>query len=86
MVIKNIKSFTAMKIIDAIINNPQESRKEWMLDLFEKNGQRMKSNFLPILIGINSGSMRITLFCLTLKKSITRGLFICIKIRKEQGL
>ena len=45
MVIKNIKSFTAMKIIDAIINNPQESRKEWMLDLFEKNGQRMKSNF-----------------------------------------
>lgn len=45
MVIKNIKSFTAMKIIDAIINNKQESRKEWMLDLFEKNGQRMKSNF-----------------------------------------
>jgi putative transposase len=45
VVIKNIKSFTAMKLIDAIINNPQESRREWMLDLFEKNGQRMKSNF-----------------------------------------
>jgi len=45
MVLKNIKSFTAMKIIDAIINNPHESRKNWMLDLFEKNGQRMKSNF-----------------------------------------
>jgi REP element-mobilizing transposase RayT len=45
MVLKNIKSFTAMKIIDAIINNPQESRKEWMLDLFEKNGAKMKSNF-----------------------------------------
>ena len=45
MVIKNIKSFTAMKIIDAIINNKQESRKEWMPDIFEKNGQRMKSNF-----------------------------------------
>lgn len=44
MVIKNIKSFTAMKIIDAIINKPRESRKNWMLDLFEKNGQRMKSN------------------------------------------
>ena len=28
MVIKNIKSFTAMKLIDAVINNPQESRKE----------------------------------------------------------
>ena len=38
--IKNIKSFTAMKIMDAIINNPQESRKVWLLDLFEKNGQR----------------------------------------------
>ncbi len=45
MVIKNIKSFTAMKLIDAIINNPQESRKRWMLDLFEKNGANMKSNF-----------------------------------------
>jgi REP element-mobilizing transposase RayT len=45
MVIKNIKSFTALKIIDAIINNPQESRREWMLDLFEKNGRKMKSNF-----------------------------------------
>ncbi|HEU5365018.1 MAG TPA: hypothetical protein VFU62_05780 [Hanamia sp.] len=40
MVIKNIRGFTAMKIMDAIINNPQESRKAWMLDLFEKNGQR----------------------------------------------
>jgi hypothetical protein len=49
-----------MKIIDAIINNRQESRKEcltdWviqagMLNLFEKNGQRMKSNFRPELSG-----------------------------------
>jgi hypothetical protein len=40
MVIKNIRGFTSMKIMDAIINNPQESRKAWMLDLFEKNGQR----------------------------------------------
>lgn len=47
MVIKNIKSFTAMKLIDAIINNPQESRKKWMLDLFEKNGLNNKSNFSP---------------------------------------
>jgi len=30
--IKNIKSFTAMKIIDAIIKNPQESRKECLPD------------------------------------------------------
>ena len=47
-----------MKIIDAIINNPQESRKEWMLNLFEKNGKLKKSNFLPIAIGISSGSMK----------------------------
>lgn len=45
LVLKNIKSFTALKIIDAIINNPIESRKRWMLDLFEKNGQANKSNF-----------------------------------------
>lgn len=45
MVLKNIKSFTALKIIDAVINNPKESRKGWMLDLFEKNGKATKSNF-----------------------------------------
>ena len=56
MVLKNIKSFTAMKIIDAIIKNPQESRKNWMLDLFEKNGQRMKSNLRPVGSGVISGS------------------------------
>lgn len=44
MVLKNIKSFTALKIIDAIINNEQESRKEWMLNVFEKNGKANKSN------------------------------------------
>jgi len=45
MVIKNIKSFTAIKIIDAIINNDSESRKNWMLDIFEKNGKTKKSNY-----------------------------------------
>ena len=45
LVLKNIKSFTALKIIDAIINNPHESRRGWMLDLFEKNGKTKKSNF-----------------------------------------
>lgn len=44
LVIKNIKSFTAIRLIDAIINNQQESRKEWVLDLFEKNGEANKSN------------------------------------------
>jgi len=45
MVIKNIKSFTAIKIIDAIINNDNECRKEWILDIFETNGKARKSNY-----------------------------------------
>lgn len=45
MVFKNIKSFTAIRIIDAILNNPKESRKHWMLDIFEKNGAQNKSNY-----------------------------------------
>lgn len=45
LVLKNIKSFTAIKIIDAIINNPQESRREFMLNIFEKNGKANKRNF-----------------------------------------
>ena len=36
MVIKNIKSFTAMKLIDSVINNGQESRKDCPP---ERNGQ-----------------------------------------------
>ena len=44
MVLRNIKSFTAMKLIDAIIKNPKESRKEWMLGIFEKNGLESKNN------------------------------------------
>lgn len=44
MVIKNIKSFTALKIIDAIINNTKESRREWLLPLFEQYGATKKSN------------------------------------------
>ena len=33
-----------MKLIDAIIKNPKESRKEWMLSVFEKNGIASKNN------------------------------------------
>ncbi|MEO7310556.1 MAG: transposase [Chitinophagaceae bacterium] len=45
MVLKNIKSFTAIKIIDAVIKNHQESRKDWLLPLFEQHGKQQKSNF-----------------------------------------
>ena len=43
-VLRNMKSFTAMKLIDAIINNTHESRREWMLDIFEKEGTKSSSN------------------------------------------
>ncbi len=45
MVLKNIKSFTAIKIIDAIMNNVKESRREWMLAIFERHGKQNKSNY-----------------------------------------
>jgi len=52
MVLKNIKSFTALKIIDAIIKNPKESRKDClpageagMLSIFEENGRAKKTNY-----------------------------------------
>jgi putative transposase len=45
LVLKNIKSYTAIKIIDAIIKNQQESRKDFMLDVFEKHGKYNKSNY-----------------------------------------
>jgi hypothetical protein len=35
---RNSKSFTAMKIIDAIIKNPTKSRKEHLLQCFEAEG------------------------------------------------
>jgi putative transposase len=45
LIIKNIKSFTAIRIIDAIINNNSESRKNWILDILEKKGKQNKSNY-----------------------------------------
>ncbi len=44
MVLKNIKSYTALKIIDAIIRNPKESRRDWMLKIFRQYGAENKSN------------------------------------------
>ncbi|WP_301928564.1 hypothetical protein [Ferruginibacter sp.] len=43
--LRNIKSFTALKLMDAIINNPAESRKEHMLNTFEAEGKKSSSNF-----------------------------------------
>ncbi|RAU82199.1 REP-associated tyrosine transposase [Pontibacter arcticus] len=47
--LKRFKSYTAKKIIAAIESNPQESRKEWMLAMFQhfalKNKQYGKYHF-----------------------------------------
>ena len=45
LVLRNMKSFTAMKLIDAIINNQTESRRENMLNVFESEGKKSSSNF-----------------------------------------
>ena len=42
---RNIKSYTAMKLIDSIITNPTESRKEHLLHTFEVAGKKSSSNF-----------------------------------------
>jgi putative transposase len=43
-VIRDIKKFTSTKIIEAIRDNPQESRRELLMWLFEKAGTRNPNN------------------------------------------
>ena len=43
-IIRDIKKFTSVKIIQAIADNPQESRKELLLWLFERAGTHNKNN------------------------------------------
>ena len=45
LIVRNMKSFITMKLIDAIINNPTESRRENMLNVFESEGKNSSSNF-----------------------------------------
>jgi len=42
---RNIKSFTAMKLIDAVINHSKENRKEYLLHTFATEGKKSSSNF-----------------------------------------
>ena len=37
-ILRDFKKFTSKQIIEAIINNKQESRRDWMLDIFRKAG------------------------------------------------
>jgi putative transposase len=41
---RDIKKFTSKKIISAIVENPQESRKEWLLNMFRFAGRNNNSN------------------------------------------
>lgn len=43
-ILRDLKKFTAYKIIGAIMKNNQESRKEWMIQLFEKSGKENSNN------------------------------------------
>lgn len=42
--IRDFKSFTAKELISLIANNPQESRKEWLLNAFKKAAQTNSNN------------------------------------------
>ncbi|NME67632.1 REP-associated tyrosine transposase [Flammeovirga aprica] len=43
-ILRDMKKFTSLKIINAIKDNPVESRKKWLIWMFEKTGQRNKNN------------------------------------------
>lgn len=43
-IIRDLKKHTAKTILKAIIDNPQESRREWMLWMFERAGKRNINN------------------------------------------
>ena len=47
IVLGRLKEFTSKKLVELIGSNPQESRKEWILSMFEEAGKRsskVKSN------------------------------------------
>jgi len=43
-IMRDLKKFTSNEIIHSIINNPRESRKEWMLKMFEEEGKNNSNN------------------------------------------
>jgi putative transposase len=43
-ILRDIKRHTAKQVLKAIETNPQESRKEWMLWMFERAGKRNPNN------------------------------------------
>jgi len=43
-ILRDVKRHTSKKIVEAIANNTQESRKEWLLKLFQNAGRRNPNN------------------------------------------
>ena len=43
-ILRDFKKFTSKQIIEAIINNKQESRKGWMLRIFKEEGSKNSRN------------------------------------------
>lgn len=43
-IVRDMKKYTSYKIIDAIKNNSKESKKEWMLWMFQRAGSKNASN------------------------------------------
>jgi hypothetical protein len=43
-ILRDLKKFTSKAIISAISENQQESRKEWMLWMFERAGKKNPNN------------------------------------------
>nr|WP_317164208.1 transposase [Pontibacter pudoricolor] len=43
-IIRDLKKHTSKTIVKAIVDDPQESRKEWMLWMFEREGKRNGNN------------------------------------------
>jgi hypothetical protein len=42
--LRDLKKFTSKRLIEAIENNPAESRKEWMMSIFRNAGQKKSNN------------------------------------------
>jgi len=43
-ILRDFKKFTSKQIIEAIINNKQESRRDWMLKIFKEEGSKNSRN------------------------------------------
>jgi REP element-mobilizing transposase RayT len=43
-ILRDMKKFTSKKLIEAISNNPEESRKEWMIAIFRNAGAYNANN------------------------------------------